>query len=171
VKVVVKRDESLYNVKIQFNIVNMKDNKYLRIGIIALILIVGISILAVGAFTTDKEGHHSFSKDNWDSVKGDHYKSAHHECGDYKGKFGHAKNLSKEEYHDILIEKLGLPDDASDEEILGAVKENKMQWQEQYRDKLLEKLGLPDDATDEEVKEALQEWKNNKHIWHDSKNI
>jgi hypothetical protein len=130
----------------------MKDKKYIRNGIITLILIVGLSILAVGAFTTDKEGHHSFNKKHWDGVKGEYNKSSHHECGEYK-----------EKHHDMLMEKLGLSDDASEEEIHDAWKEKKMQWYEQNREKLLEKLGLPEDATDEEVKEALQEWKNNNH--------
>jgi len=76
----------------------------------------------------------------------------------------HKNWIGKHKFFDksAWIDKLGLPEDASEEEIWEA---KKSKW-EDWNSKIKEKLGLPEDATDKEVQAALEEWKENKDFNH-----
>lgn len=76
----------------------------------------------------------------------------------HKKWIGIHKNFDKS----VWLEKLGLSEDASEEEIWEA-KKSKL---EERHFNIIEKLGLPEDASDEEVQAALEEWKENKNFFH-----
>ena len=76
----------------------------------------------------------------------------------HKKWIGIHKNFDKSAW----LEKLGLSEDASDEEIWEAKKSKWGDW----NSKIKEKLGLPEDTSDEEVQAALEEWKENKVFKH-----
>lgn len=84
--------------------------------------------------------------------------------------WGHHKNF---EGKGAWLEKIGLSEDATDEEIIAIKKEmwadNKnYSWfgdKEDYAIKIREKLGLSEDATDEEVKIAIQEFKDENNFY------
>ncbi len=72
-----------------------------------------------------------------------------------------------------IREELGLPEDATREQVMEAMREAQVQ-------KVKEKLGLPEDASEEEVLDALKEWgEENKELlgmrhlrmgcWHNSR--
>jgi len=76
----------------------------------------------------------------------------------------HKKWIGKHKYFDksVWLEKLGLSEDASEEEIWEA---KKSKFGDRHFN-IKEKLGLPEDASDEEVQAALEEWKENKNFFH-----
>jgi len=58
---------------------------------------------------------------------------------------------------ELIKNKLALPDDASKEDVLNALKEKKT-WKG-YHKNFKEKLGISEDASEEEIKEAMQKYK------------
>lgn len=58
-----------------------------------------------------------------------------------------------------FTESLGLPENATHEEIKNALKEKMEIEREQLIARVKEKLGLSKDATDEDVKNALNQWR------------
>ncbi len=74
-------------------------------------------------------------------------------------KSGAGMGLSMEDKMSLMIEKLGLPEDATMEDIHAAMKEKTAAIKEEWLSAVREKLGLPEDASLEDVKAALQEWK------------
>jgi len=76
----------------------------------------------------------------------------------HKKWMGIHKNFDKSAW----LDKLGIPEDASQEEIWET---KKLKWGERHSN-IKEKLGLSEDASDEEVQAALKEWKENKNFFH-----
>jgi hypothetical protein len=101
----------------------MKDKRYLKIGVASLILILALSILAVGgAFSDDNnKSQKMFYKHHKSDFSGEHNKSHSKDCSQFKGKYDHTAKWTDDEYRTKMIEKLGLPDDATDEEIKEAI--------------------------------------------------
>jgi hypothetical protein len=111
----------------------MKINKFMIIGLIVILVVGIVSVFATGDYGKSWYGHKGW--------KGMGKHSSHH--GDKSG----------------WLEKMGLPGDASHEEIIEAKKN--LQWggHGDHMNIMRQKLGLPEDASDEEVKEAWQEIK------------
>ena len=79
--------------------------------------------------------------------------------GDCPFKSGAGFESSMEDKMSLMIEKLGLPEDATMEDVKAAMKEKIAATKEEWMSAVREKLGLPEDASLEDVKAALQEWK------------
>jgi len=92
----------------------MKGKIKLKIGVLTLIVVFALSILAVsGAFTLDDNSSHKmFSK---------HNKSFSNDCYQYKSGFNHSKKWVNGEFREKIIQKLGLSEDATEEEIREAI--------------------------------------------------
>ena len=109
----------------------MKNKKFVIAGLIVILVVGIVSVFAIG----DKSwfGHKAWKKSGKHLNFGD--KSA-------------------------WLEKMGLPSDATETQIIEAKKEL---WGQDHMIDIREKLGLPEDASEEEVQEALQKWKENFH--------
>ncbi len=104
-----------------------------------IILVVGlVSVFAIGTQNKSWYGHKGWKKSGEHSYKNFEDKSA-------------------------WLEKLGLPSDATEAQIIEAKKELWGQGKADHLIDIREKLGLSDDASEEEVQEALQKWKENFH--------
>jgi hypothetical protein len=115
----------------------MKNKKVVVVGVsvfIVIFLIGTVSVFASGS-QTKIWGHHNY---------GDCEKNAEYSHKNFEDK-------------SAWFEKMGLSEDATDEEIIAVKKE----YWVQHITEIKEKLGLPEDATDEEVKIAMQELKGN----------
>lgn len=118
-------------------------NKKLLVGGLLMLLVIGIiSVVAVSA-QTDENGEHFWGKHKFGIKKW----SSHFGLSD------HSANLDK------FKEKLDLPENATKEDFLEALKEKKGTWNDFHATNLREKLGLSENATDEEVQQAWQEWR------------
>ena len=110
----------------------MKNKKFVIVGLVALLIIGIVSVFATG--TGDKSW---FGHKGWKS-SGEHF---------YKN-FGDKS---------LWLEKLGLPSDATEEQIQEAIKEQWEQRKAEYNKAIREKLGLSEDATQEQVIVALKQ--------------
>ncbi len=111
----------------------MKNKKFMIAGLI-IILVVGIvSVFAIGTQNKSWYGHKGWKK------SGEH---TYENFGDKSA----------------WLEKLGLPSDATETQIMEAKKEYFGQGKADHMINIREKLGLPDDASEEEVQEAWQKW-------------
>lgn len=106
--------------------------KFVMIGLVAL-LVIGI----VSAFATGAGDKSWFSHKGWKSSGNHFYKN----CEDKK------------------LDKLGLPPNATETQIQEALKGYFGQRKIEYGEIIREKLGLLEDASEEEVIEALQKWR------------
>ena len=112
----------------------MKNKIFLIIGIIT-ILIVGLS------FVTAQNKWHGFKKNGY-----------------HKDWTGH-KNFDKSAW----LEKMGLPADATDDEIIAA---KKVHYTKEFdMSAWLEKMGLPADATEDEIAEFKEAQWEDKTAW------
>jgi|TARA_B100001971_G_C17843645_1_gene359883 hypothetical protein len=116
----------------------MKNKKILIAGMIVILVVGLVSVFAMGH--QDKSWYGS--KD-WKKSGNHHYKN-----------FGDKTSW---------LEKMGLPLDATDAQIIEAKKELWGQSKSDHMIDIKEKLGLPDDASEEEVHEAMLKWKDKFH--------
>lgn len=115
-------------------------NKKIVIAVLIFILVIGVvSVFAIGSKDKSWYGHKDWKK---------------------SGIYFH-KNF---EDKSVWLEKLGLPSDATYDQIIAAKKEKWMNGKENHFVYIREKLGLPDDASDEEVWEEKKKWKKGKNF-------
>ena len=116
----------------------MKNKKLVMIGLLGILIIGVVSVFAVGA-------QNKYHYKDWKKF------------GEHTYKNFYDKNA--------WLEKLGLPLDATKDQIMEAKKEQWGKGKANHMFNFREKLGLSDDASEEEVKEAWQKWKedNNFH--------
>lgn len=117
----------------------MKNKKFVIVGLVALLVIGIVSVFVIGT-----EGKSWFSHKSWKN-SGEHF---------YKN-FGDKSSW---------LEKLGLPSNATETQIQGALKDQWEQKHMEYNKKIREKLGLPEDATQEQVTESLKQKRKNDNI-------
>ena len=110
----------------------MKNKKMVMIGLLSILVIGVVSVFAVGA--QNKYHYKDWKKFGEHTYKNFYDKSA-------------------------WLEKLGLPSDATKDQIMEAKKEHWGKGKANHMFNFREKLGLSDDASEEEVKEAWQKWK------------
>ena len=120
----------------------MTDKKFIIFGLLTLLIIGSISIFAVTAETQEKGESHRFGK----SLRG------HGRRCD--GRFDNKTSFSND-----LKEKLGLPEDATEEEVKEVIKQRRETHREEWGKRVKEKLGLPESASDEELREAMKKWR------------
>ncbi len=120
----------------------LTDKKFIIFGLLTLLIIGSISIFVVKAETQEKGESHWFGK----SLRG-HWK------GRERG-FDNKTSFSND-----LKEKLGLPEDATEEEVKEAIKQRRETHREEWKKRVKEKLGLPESASDEELREAMKKWR------------
>ena len=116
----------------------MKNKKFVMAGLIVILIVGLVSVFAIG---TQKSwyGHKGWKKSGEHTYKNFEDKSA-------------------------WLEKMELPSDATEDQIIAAKKEHWGESKADYMITIREKLGLPDDASEEEVQEALQKWKEEKNF-------
>ena len=121
----------------------MKNKKFMIIGLIAILIVGLVSVFAIGTHNKSQYGHWGLKK-----------------CGDCTHKNFEDKGA--------WLEKMGLPSDATEAQIIEAKKELWGKDKADYMLNIREKLGLPDDASEEEVQEALQKLKEEKNFHKES---
>ncbi|MBW2985099.1 hypothetical protein KY313_00385 [Candidatus Woesearchaeota archaeon] len=110
----------------------MKNKKLVMMGLLGILIIGVVSVFAIGS-------QNKYDYKGWKKF------------GDYTHKNFYDKSA--------WLEKLGLPSDATKDQIMEAKKEHWGKGKANHMFNFREKLGLSDDASEEEVNEAWQKWK------------
>ncbi len=122
---------------------------FVALGLVALVLSMGlVSMGATAEDTTSETPDETFSQ---------------FPCAGEGWMRAGIGGMGLEDRMEAMKEKLGLPEDATQEDIMNAMMQNRETLMEEHMTTVKEKLGLPEDATDEEVQDALNQWREENH--------